>query len=210
MKRIQKLFLVIAGLATVFLLTITPIMDNTASAATCKRVGTTPIVNKGKCLEIYGPGKTCVPSDANGQCMTVMPCKDKRGIDEYLPTFFSWADECPAGSNNIIIIVLTLFNWLSVGVLIAVIIGLIIGGIMYSTAQGNAEQAKKGTKQMTSALLALGLYFIMWALLNFLVPGGVFNNQGEPIVDSQSKTQTELETGGSSGGGSGGGGGGRW
>ena len=96
-------------------------------------------------------------------------------------TYFSWGNGCVSIVQAIVVI----YNWLSIGVLVAVVIGIIIGGIQYSSAQGSQEQAKNGMKKIGSAVLALGLYFIMWALINFLVPGGILQgiydpNPGQP------------------------------
>jgi len=98
-------------------------------------------------------------------------------------TYFNWGDGC-VGIPGLI---MTIFNWLTIGVAAAIVIGIILGAIQYSTAQGNQENAKKGIQKITSALLALGLYLIMWALLNFLVPGGMLNDQGEPTGVSKVK-----------------------
>jgi len=93
-------------------------------------------------------------------------------------TFFDWGETC-IGGNNITTAIFIIYNWLSIGVLIAVVAGIIIGAIQYSTAQGDSSKAKEAMVKIRNAALALGLYFLMWALLNFIVPGGLFNDQGE-------------------------------
>ena len=93
--------------------------------------------------------------------------------------YYNW-DNPNCSGDIIICTIMLVYNWLSVGVLIAVVIGIILGAIQYSTAQGNAEQAKKAMTQIKNAFLALILYFVMWALLNFLVPGGLFTDDGTP------------------------------
>jgi len=86
---------------------------------------------------------------------------------------FPW--ECDkSGSDTLISNILMVFNWLAVGVGTVVIIMVIIGAIQYMTASGAQERAKKGIETIRNALLALVLYMVMWALLNFLVPGGLF------------------------------------
>jgi hypothetical protein len=70
---------------------------------------------------------------------------------------------------------MTVLNWLTIGVAIAVIGGIIYGAILYTTSGGNKTQSQKAIGVIRSSVLALILYFGMWASLNFLVPGGIFN-----------------------------------
>ena len=86
-------------------------------------------------------------------------------------TFFDWGCE---GDDAIMDVIMSIFNWLSVGVATVVIIFVVVGAIQYMTAAGSQDKAKKGIETIRNAIMALGLYFIMWTLLNFLVPGGVF------------------------------------
>ena len=69
---------------------------------------------------------------------------------------------------------LTITNWLAIGVAIAVVGGIVYGAIMYTTSGGNQEQAHKAIGIIRSAVIALILYFAMWSFLNFLTPGGLF------------------------------------
>lgn len=68
----------------------------------------------------------------------------------------------------------TISNWLAVGVVIAVIGGIIYGAIMYATSAGDAGKAKSATEIIRNAFIALVLYFLMWAFLQYIVPGGLF------------------------------------
>jgi heme exporter protein D len=102
-------------------------------------------------------------------------CSYGKGTGEWsareVPTYFNWSGACTPQE-----LIITLFNWLAVGVGVIVIVFVVVGAIQYITAAGNQEQAKKAIERIRNAVLALGLYMIMWALLNFLVPGGVFRN----------------------------------
>jgi uncharacterized protein (UPF0303 family) len=93
-------------------------------------------------------------------------CTDSRGKD-YETTFDLGC--------NIEDILMTILNWLAVGVTIAVVGGVIYGAVLYTSAAGNAEQAKRAMGVIRNAFVALLLYFAMWAILNWLVPGGLFN-----------------------------------
>ena len=88
-------------------------------------------------------------------------------------TFFDWG--CTSSGEQITPVLIQILNWLAVGVTIAVIGGIIYGAIIYTTSGGNSEQSKKAMGIIYNAFIALALYFAMWALLNWLVPGGIFN-----------------------------------
>lgn len=64
---------------------------------------------------------------------------------------------------------------LSAGVGIAVVGGIVWGGIIYTTAQGNASQTQKGISVIVNAVIGLFLFLFMFAIINFLVPGGLFS-----------------------------------
>ncbi|GHU07718.1 hypothetical protein FACS189431_2750 [Alphaproteobacteria bacterium] len=78
--------------------------------------------------------------------------------------------KCPTIEQTVRLV----FDWLAIGVSIVVVLMVIVGAIRYMTAGGNQEGAKKGIEIIRNAIIALVLYMVMWALLNFLVPGGVF------------------------------------
>lgn len=66
-------------------------------------------------------------------------------------------------------------NLLSALVGVAVVIGIIIGGIQFSSSAGDPQQAAKGKAHIRNALIALFAYLFLYAALQFLVPGGKLN-----------------------------------
>ncbi|MEO8105473.1 MAG: hypothetical protein ABI602_04020 [Candidatus Saccharibacteria bacterium] len=62
---------------------------------------------------------------------------------------------------------------LSVLVGLAVTFGIIYGGIEYTMSAGDPQKAQKGRKHIQDAVLALVSYALIFALLNFLIPGGI-------------------------------------
>ena len=85
--------------------------------------------------------------------------------------------DCPSGKDGKGIIWQLLeiaVNFLAAGVGIAVVAGIVFGAITYATAADNAEQAKKGIKFVTNSVVALLLFVFMYAIINFLIPGGLF------------------------------------
>jgi hypothetical protein len=89
-------------------------------------------------------------------------------------TMFDWG--CTSNNTAIMDTVITIFNWMSGGVLIVVIVFVVVGAIQYMSGSsgGESDKASSGIGTIKNALLALFLYFIMWTLLNWLMPGGVF------------------------------------
>ena len=62
---------------------------------------------------------------------------------------------------------------LSVLVGLAVTFGIIYGGIEYTMSAGDPQKAQKGRKHIQDAVLALIAYALIFAFLNFLIPGGI-------------------------------------
>ena len=87
-------------------------------------------------------------------------------------TFFKW--NCSGGENQIMSVLGQILNWLAMGVSVAVLIGIVYGAVMYASAGGNEAQTKKAIGIIRNAIIALILYFAMWAILQYLIPGGVF------------------------------------
>lgn len=56
---------------------------------------------------------------------------------------------------------------------VAVAIGIIYGGIEYSMSAGDPQKAAKGRKHILDAVIALVSYALIFAFLNFIIPGGV-------------------------------------
>ncbi len=79
------------------------------------------------------------------------------------------------GTDNVGIkcLFVEVLKFLSIGVGLAVVGGIAAGGIIYSTAEGNASKTQQGVKMITNSIIALFLYLFMFAILQFLIPGGV-------------------------------------
>lgn len=56
---------------------------------------------------------------------------------------------------------------------LAVVIGILIGGIEYIGSAGDPAKAAKGKDHIWNAIIALIVYLFLFALLNFLIPGGL-------------------------------------
>lgn len=58
-------------------------------------------------------------------------------------------------------------------VALAVVIGVIVGGIQYSTSAGDPQKAAAAKAKITKALVALVVYIFLFAILQFIIPGGI-------------------------------------
>jgi uncharacterized membrane protein len=101
------------------------------------------------------------------ELFAAVECINSKG--EKYTTFFNW------GCGGIEGLLIGIVNWMAVGVAIAVLGGVIYGAVLYTSAGGNTEQTKRALGIIRNAFIALLMYFAMWALLNWLVPGGLFN-----------------------------------
>jgi hypothetical protein len=88
--------------------------------------------------------------------------------------------KCDAGNsgttedNGIWALLLIAVNILTAGVGILAVGGIVYGSILYTTAEDKADQVKKATDIITNVVIGLVMFGLMWAGLNFIVPGGVF------------------------------------
>ena len=73
------------------------------------------------------------------------------------------------------ILILTI-NILTAGVGVLALAGFIYGGILFITSGGSPEQVKKARTIFTNVVIGIVAFGGMYVLLNFLVPGGVFNS----------------------------------
>lgn len=93
---------------------------------------------------------------------------------------FGCPDDADASSgdleqNPIFALLLFAINFLTAGIGIAAVGFIVWGGIIYSTAGGNREKVQTAISYITNAVIGLLLFISMFAITNFLIPGGVFN-----------------------------------
>jgi|GEM_PF-3141563 len=76
--------------------------------------------------------------------------------------------------NPILDIAFAIFRFLSAGVGLIVIGSIVVAGIQYTTSRGDPQQTAAAIKRISNSLIGLLLYVFMFAIANFLVPGGMF------------------------------------
>lgn len=63
---------------------------------------------------------------------------------------------------------------LTAGVGVAGVLGVVIGAILYTTAGSDPGQIKRAVGIFRNVTIGLLLYGFMFAITNFLIPGGIF------------------------------------
>lgn len=82
---------------------------------------------------------------------------------------------CDPITDPVSALVLTVINFLAIGVGIAVVGGIVYGAIRYTSANGNAAQSQAAIKIIAGSVVGLVIFIFMYSILNFLLPGGIFN-----------------------------------
>jgi hypothetical protein len=131
------------------------------------------------------PSPTATPfqcaRDANGKCSQLLINTDKC-VQIGLPTIGHVGQgKCPDGtiSNDPATggaIVNYLRGWLQVlngAIALVIMLMIVIAGIQYITSIANPTQTAAAKKRLTNAILALVLWLMMAAILQFLIPGGI-------------------------------------
>ncbi len=88
---------------------------------------------------------------------------------------------CPAGSvpndpasgGAIIFYVKEILKLLAGAVGLIIVLMLIIAGIQYMTSAGDPSMVKKAKERIINAITALVLFVTAYAIINFIIPGGV-------------------------------------
>ncbi len=92
-------------------------------------------------------------------------------------------------------LLLIMINILTAGVGVMAVAGFIYAAVLWSTAEDKADQLNKAKSILTNTCIGLIAFALMYSLLQFLVPGGIFNSISAPRV-SISK-QKDMNPGGS-------------
>lgn len=78
--------------------------------------------------------------------------------------------------GGIFAILLIVLNVLTFGVGIAGTLGIVIAGIMHLTARDDQGQLVKAKNMLINIVIGLVAYAVMWAFLQWLLPGGIIGN----------------------------------
>ena len=113
---------------------------------------------------LYAADPACVPSDETTCCggieTSIIGCAQTGGkeIDD-------------TGVWGILLLVI---NIMTVGVGILAVAGIVYGSILYTSAGGSPDQVKKARTVIVNVVVGILAYLLMFSVLNFIIPGGVF------------------------------------
>jgi hypothetical protein len=127
---------------------------------------------------------TVSAATCGGVDTSIIDCPDQKG-EGVCPdgSTIKASDKCSDGSAPKVEIentgawglLLIAINILTAGVGVVALGGIVYGAILYISAGGSPEQVKKAMGIFTNVVIGVVAYAGMFALLNFLVPGGLFN-----------------------------------
>lgn len=79
----------------------------------------------------------------------------------------------PAGGGEVIYILTTVVDIMSIGIGILGVIGITIVGIQYLTAGGSEEKTRKAKRRMFEIVIGIVAYVLLYAFLKWLLPAGI-------------------------------------
>ena len=66
-------------------------------------------------------------------------------------------------------------QFLSGAIGLVIVLMIVIGGVQYITSAGDPGAVKAARGRIINAITGLVLFILMFAILNFLIPGGIFS-----------------------------------
>jgi hypothetical protein len=121
------------------------------------RIGPAVIQCKKDAINKYvNPAPAHSPAPAHTPSPSTTPCNYKSGCD-LIANYVN-----PA------------INLLSAMFGLIAVISLIMGGIQYSASEGDPQKASQAKSRLYNTLIAIFAYLFLYAILQFLIPGGLF------------------------------------
>ena len=143
---------------------------------------TAPLVvsaGSGASAAAAAPKATCAPS-TKGTCdggPIVKPGKCANGTPGVQVALPFLGSNCiandPKNGGAIVTYLKTILQVLSGLVGTVIVLMLIVAGIQYMTSYGDPSNIKNAKNRIVNAITALVLFLMMFAILGFLVPGGI-------------------------------------
>jgi hypothetical protein len=82
---------------------------------------------------------------------------------------------CKGVGNPIVDSLFAIIRFLSIGVGLAIVAGLIIAGIQLTASKGDPQLRAKAISRIYNVVIALFVYIFAYAILNYVIPAGFFN-----------------------------------
>jgi len=127
---------------------------------------------KDRALERWQAWLAAHAADGGGEAPTYDITEDDTNCAAQEKLSLDW-DINNDGCSNTADLITMIFRVLAGIVGIAVVGGITWGGMLYASSNGNASKAQQGITVIVNAVIGLLLFIFMFAITNFLVPGGV-------------------------------------
>lgn len=98
--------------------------------------------------------------ECGGATTSIIDCDDKNGKT--------------TKENGVWHLLIMALNIMTAGVGILAVGGIAYGAALYASSSDKPEQAKQGMTHIKNVVIGLVAYGLMFILLNFLIPGGIF------------------------------------
>ncbi len=109
------------------------------------------------------PNNALAADTSCGTPTAILSCKDVKPGSTKIEQTAVWS------------LLLQVLDILTAGVGVAAVGGVVYGAVLYTSAGGNAEQVKKAREVIRNVVIGILTYALMYAALNFIIPGGVFS-----------------------------------
>jgi hypothetical protein len=112
-------------------------------------------------LSVFFISPVALAAECGGVTTSIISCEEKGGDKDI-------------NNSGVFGILKLVINIMTTGVGILAVGGIVYGSILYTSAGGSSEQTKKAIGVITNVVIGLLAYALMYAITNFLIPGGLF------------------------------------
>lgn len=106
-------------------------------------------------------------------CLTVLPSATTHAAE--CANVTTSIINCANNDNGVWQILIIVLQIMAGGVVIAAIGGFVYAGILYASAEDKSDKVSKAKQTIFNVILGLVAFAFMYSLLQFIIPGGVFN-----------------------------------
>lgn len=136
------------------------------------------VVNAAQC---GGIPTSIISCDQNQTASCPTDGSDPYGVNSKDPKKLN-NGKCEDGTNPIITpqdtgvwgLLLLVINIMTAGIGILAVVGIVYGSILYTSAGDSAEKINKARDVIRNVIIGIVAYALMYAGLNFIIPGGLF------------------------------------
>jgi len=126
-------------------------------------------------LAFSAPSAYAEPTDGEAVLNDPVTGNDCGGVDTSIIKCDATNTGNKIENNGIWALLLIAINVMTAGVGVLAVGGIVYGSILYTTAEDKADQVNQAINIIRNVIIGLVAFALMWAVLNFIIPGGVFS-----------------------------------